>query len=132
MARCLIWYFTIDPDADPGQLVSIDFDGYSSHLPEMIGPSLCYETSGVAGRIDVVSCCTDRGNVDGRISGSGGAVDVSDVTYLVGYLFMSGAAPPCVAEANVDGSPDGNANISDLTYLVAFLFQGGPDPVPCP
>jgi len=70
-------------------------------------------------------CCAGiRGNVDGI-----GEVNVSDLTYLVAYLFQGGPGAPCVEESDVDGSEA--TNVSDLTYLVAFLFQGGPDPADC-
>jgi len=74
------------------------------------------------------SCCNGdgmRGDVDGT-----GAVNVSDLTYLVAYLFQGGSSAPCEDEADVDGT--GAINVSDLTYLVAYLFQGGPDPMACP
>jgi hypothetical protein len=79
------------------------------------------------------SCCEgERGNVD-LVVGPGGPIDVADVTYLVGYLFQAGAAPPCEREANVDGidGPGGPIDVADLTYLVAYLFQGGPLPPMC-
>ncbi|HWR81754.1 MAG TPA: hypothetical protein VN285_00475 [Candidatus Deferrimicrobium sp.] len=77
-------------------------------------------------------CCVNRGNVD-DIIGPAGPVDVSDLTYLVAFLFSGGAAPPCVDQANVDGivGPAGPVDVSDLTYLVAFLFSGGAAPPPC-
>ncbi len=73
---------------------------------------------------DPYTCCQLHGNVDG-ING----VNVSDLTYLVAYLFQGGAEPPCYEEGNVDGI--GAIDVSDLTYLVAYLFQGGPLPPPC-
>ena len=81
------------------------------------------------------SCCAPpfRGNVD-NIVGPAGPVDVSDLTYLVAYLFSGGAEPPCIDEGNIDGiiGPAGPIDVSDLTYLVAYLFSGGPDPAACP
>ncbi len=78
-----------------------------------------------------VACCLNRGNVDG-ILGSGGAIDVSDLTYLVAYLFQQGPLPPCDEEGNVDGIVGSTPiDVSDLTYLVAYLFQSGPTPPPC-
>ncbi len=78
------------------------------------------------------SCCQNRGNADGQ-SGSGGPVDVSDLTYLIAYLFSGGPIPPCEEEGNVDGvsGPVGPIDVSDLSYLVSFLFQGGTPPPPC-
>jgi plastocyanin len=78
-----------------------------------------------------VKCCQNPGNVDGII-GVAGPVDVADLTYLVGYLFQGGAAPPCIDDGNVDGiiGVSGPIDVADLTYLVAFLFQGGsPSPL---
>lgn len=76
-------------------------------------------------------CCVDpiRGNVDGD---AGEEVNITDLTYLVDYLFRSGYPPPCPEEGNVDGDPGKSINIADLTYLVDYLFGGGPSPAPCP
>jgi len=78
-------------------------------------------------------CCENRGNVDALI-GPAGPVDVSDLTYLVAYLFSGGPIPPCEDEGNVDGltGPAGMIDVSDLTYLVAYLFSGGDAPPACP
>jgi len=42
-------------------------------------------------------------------------------------LFHSGAPPPVLNTADVNGSCE--INVEDLTYLVAYIFQGGPPPV---
>jgi hypothetical protein len=75
--------------------------------------------------IDISPCCVLRGDAD-----HSGAINVSDLTWLVGYLFQGGPPPICLPEGDVDG--DGTILVSDLTYLVAYLFTGGPPPVPCP
>ncbi len=82
------------------------------------------------------SCCNHdgiRGNIDG-IVGVGGPIDVSDLTYLVKYLFKSGPPPPCIEEGNADGitGVGGPIDVADLTYLVKYLFKSGPAPAPCP
>lgn len=61
----------------------------------------------------------------GDINGDGQSGDISDLTYLVSYLFLGGTAPSDSSAANVDGSETG-LDIADLTYLVAFLFLNGP------
>jgi hypothetical protein len=64
------------------------------------------------------------GNVNGTVSG---AVNVSDITYLVRYLFRGGPAPvPVLAVGNVNCTASGAVNVADVTYLVKFLFQSGP------
>jgi hypothetical protein len=77
------------------------------------------------------NCCT---GITGNVNFDGlDAVDISDLTYLVDYLFGGGPPPPCINEANLDGSPEADpVNISDLTYMVEYLFAGGPSPVACP
>jgi hypothetical protein len=67
----------------------------------------------------VVVKCGDA-NADGKIT-------VSDVVYLVNYLFKGGpAAKPYEAgEANCDG----RTTVSDVVYLVNYLFKGGPLPI---
>jgi hypothetical protein len=64
--------------------------------------------------------------VCGDLNGSG-TVNISDISYLVDYLFRGGPAPVLDAAANMDGSP--GLTVSDLSYVVDFLFRGGPAPV---
>ncbi len=64
----------------------------------------------------------------GDLDGDGAGPNVADLTYLVDYIFRSGAAPVYPPAGHIDG--DGTSpNIADLTYLVAYLFNGGPAPV---
>jgi len=92
-----------------------------------------------------LGCCNEintplgRGDIDYYNDGADDAVDISDLVYLVDYMFVGGAEPPCWAEANVDGSDSGDGvdgandiDISDLVYLVDYMFVGGDPPLPCP
>jgi parallel beta-helix repeat protein len=59
-----------------------------------------------------------------------GVVDVSDVVYLINYLFIHGPEPVpqlCAGDANGDGIVD----ISDVVYLINYLFIQGPAPGGC-
>lgn len=74
-------------------------------------------------------CCNIRGNVDDI-----GGIDISDLVALVDYMFTDGLNPPCLAQANVNGSGGdtaGDIDIADLVALVDYMFTGGPLPPPC-
>lgn len=57
-----------------------------------------------------------------------GAVDISDASYLLNFLFLGGPAFDCLHEADANG--DGSVDISDASFLLNFLFLGGPLPGP--
>ncbi len=59
------------------------------------------------------------GNVDAELPAS---VDISDLIYLVTYLYVGGPPPVPYAAGNVDCSPDGYLDISDLIALVNHLY----------
>ena len=63
----------------------------------------------------------------GDINGSGGALNIADLVYMVDYMFTGGPEPPVMAMADVDGS-GGNLDIADLVYLVDYMFSQGPPP----
>ena len=80
------------------------------------------------------SCCIVRGDLDHNGSGP----DITDLVYLVTYMFGGGPSPACeepvgsgyFAEADFDGNGTG-PDITDLVYCVTYMFGGGPAPVPC-
>ena len=56
-----------------------------------------------------------------------GELNILDVTFLINYLYRSGAAP----KPDMAGDEDGNGilNILDVTYLINYLYRQGPAPV---
>ena len=79
-------------------------------------------------------CCADmRGNANGDPDDK---VNISDVTYLIDYLFgiPTGPEPVCWEEANANGDIDEKVNVSDVSYLITYLFgvPSGPAPPACP
>ena len=82
--------------------------------------------------LKVANCCLGvRGNINGD---SEEKINISDITYIVNYLFgsPSGPPPPCLEEGNVNADSEGKVNISDLTFLVSYLYDNGPEPPSCP
>ncbi len=59
----------------------------------------------------------------GDINNDGSMPNISDLTYLVDYLFVNGSQPPVIDAADVDGN--GELTVSDITYFVNYLFNGG-------
>ncbi|HWR82691.1 MAG TPA: S8 family serine peptidase [Candidatus Deferrimicrobium sp.] len=80
------------------------------------------------GRVDAFRAVLSLAH--GDLDNSNG-LNVADLTFLVAYLFLGGAAPfPSVLLGDCDC--DGDVDSADLTFLVAALFQGGPyPPKPC-
>lgn len=77
----------------------------------------------------IIPCCVDpTGNVNGDALQE---VDLSDLIYLVNYLFNGGPIPDCIEEANVNGDIEENVDLSDLIALVNYLFLGGAAPADC-
>ena len=82
----------------------------------------------------ISGCCLGiRGNANNDPEDK---TNISDVTFLLAYLFgiPTGPTPVCQEEANANGDVDEKVNVSDVTYLLAYLFgiPPGPAPKPCP
>lgn len=75
-------------------------------------------------KIGDACCCVGRGDVDHNT-----ALDISDLTYFVDYLFGGGPSAACPEEGDIDHN--GATDISDLTYYVDYLFGGGSPPPDC-
>lgn len=61
----------------------------------------------------------------GNMDHSGGII-VSDLNWLVSYLFRGGPQPVTMDAGNVDCKA--GIGVADLTYIVNFLFKGGTAP----
>lgn len=75
------------------------------------------------------NCCI--GN-RGDVNHDGTDIDISDLLFMVDYMFLSppGVNPPCPEEADVNAT--GVIDISDLLYMVDWIFvPGSPAPLPC-
>lgn len=110
-------------DLTPGE--RLRFIGHYEAMASICMVGMCCVLVDTA--MPCVSCCEHRGNVDGLVGST--PIDVSDITYLVSYLFQGGPLPPCPDEGDVDSS--GELSVADVTYLVSYLFRGGPPPPPC-
>ncbi|MDD1748951.1 MAG: SBBP repeat-containing protein [Methanothrix sp.] len=53
-------------------------------------------------------------------------VTVSDVVYIVNYLFKGG--PPPNPLLSGDANCDGKVTVADVVFLINYLFKGGPAP----
>ncbi len=53
-------------------------------------------------------------------------ISVTDVVYLINYLFRNGPDPGFALAGDVDCS--GEAQLSDVVYLINYLFKDGPPP----
>jgi len=68
--------------------------------------------------------------IPGDINNSGSGPDISDLVYLVSYMFSGGPEPPCMDIADIDRNGN-NPDIADLVYLVTYMFQNGRDLPAC-
>jgi len=79
-----------------------------------------------------------RGDVDASDTLELPAMDISDLVYLINYLYKGGPAPlPFADQGDVDGqpfpkesnNPKNNVNLGDVVYLINYVYKGGPAPI---
>ncbi len=77
----------------------------------------------------VIVCPTTYRFGDANYSGG---INISDVVYLINYIFAGGPAPFPIKLAG-DANCSSAISISDAVYLISYIFAGGPAPCsPCP
>jgi hypothetical protein len=75
------------------------------------------------GRSLIVPCSSPFHRGDANADGE---ANLTDVIFLLEYLFRGGDAPTCLEAAEVN--EDGKLNLTDGVYLLLWLFRGGPEP----
>lgn len=135
--RAIVSLFFNIPDTAYGGPNLVKFNNYDS-FQRSFSDGECILNEPEASNLGMIfvdnPCCfANRGNVN---SDDLDKVNISDVTFLVDYLFgvPTGSAPLCNKEANANGDYGEKVNISDVTFLTAYLFgvPTGPGPPPCP
>ena len=71
-------------------------------------------------------CDCEPGNANGDAT-----INIFDITYIIGYLYLGGPAPTPYALCNGDPNCDCTCNIFDITYVIGYLYLGGPAPCDC-
>ncbi|MFZ5979496.1 MAG: thrombospondin type 3 repeat-containing protein [Candidatus Zixiibacteriota bacterium] len=117
------WGDACDPD--------IDNDGYlnaEDNCPYVYNPGQEDANSNDIGDACEGCCVGYTGNVNCSASEE---PDISDITRLIDYLYLSYAALCCLEEADVNVS-GGEPDISDITRLIDYLYLTHAPLAPCP
>jgi hypothetical protein len=88
----------------------------------------CVKFLVILGLTAVLSVSSASGQVCGNVNGDpGGSVDISDMVYLLNWLY-DGPAPPNPSMADMDGRS--GLTIADVTYFQQYLFGNPSGPAP--
>jgi hypothetical protein len=83
--------------------------------------SINWPAAGEVGSFNVTAVPPQRGNVN-----CDGQVNVTDVIYIIAYLFKGGLSPRPLDSG--DANCDSKVTVADVVYLINYLFKGGPPP----
>jgi hypothetical protein len=117
----LALYFTV-PAAAPNGVNPILLAPYDVYNLEFRVPPGAYVPEYASGAITVgsASCCVgETGNINNDPQGD---INLTDLTELVNYLFVTFEPLTCPASGNTTGDAACEVNLSDLTKLVNKLF----------
>ena len=114
--------FTDGLDSFGGRASSANFSERigSGGQPGVVGTSQGTSFYGLQGYVNTAAFEHGDANADGNVA-------ISDVVYLVNYLFKSGPEPIPLETGDVNGNNE--ATISDAVYLVNYLFKSGNPPI---
>ncbi|MDH3891656.1 MAG: thrombospondin type 3 repeat-containing protein [candidate division Zixibacteria bacterium] len=112
-----------------------DFDsdgicGDIDNCPHNPNPDQVDDDQNGIGDVCQPGCCLNRGDVDR--SGGPSPLDIADLVYMADFQFGGGPWPPCMEEADIDGSGAHVIDITDLIWLMEYMFDGGLSPAECP
>ncbi|MDD3732801.1 MAG: T9SS type A sorting domain-containing protein, partial [candidate division Zixibacteria bacterium] len=68
------------------------------------------------------------GYTPGDANNSGGEPDISDITFVIAYLYLGGPGPCIINALDANGSCGSAPDISDITKLISYLYLGGLEP----
>ena len=114
----LLLWFTV-PSGATGGTNPVSVAGYTNgpntYMPTVTTDNGTYEPSISAGAVVVCK--------GGDVNSDGIGPDLSDLSFLIGYLLVGSPQPPYLPAANVDGT--GQVDLSDLSRLIGYLLGTG-------
>lgn len=109
-------YFRIPSNMPQGSSHPISVLSYGFQVPTFEAQPGIYYGGTVAGGITVC--------LAGDVGNDGIGPDISDLSYLIAFLYLGGPPPPVSAKADVDGSL--GVDIGDISALISYLYLAGP------
>ncbi len=104
--------FSFSPDTTQAGIYSVSFIASDQELADTL-----------ILQITVAECSAKAGDANSNLQ-----VNLTDVVYLVNFIFKAAPPPFLSCQGDVNGS-GGSPTLSDIIYLVNFIFKGGPAPV---
>jgi len=125
----IILQFKIETAGTAGDSNDLSFDGYNDYEPRFYGDVVDYQPKLAFGSVTYSGCCIGTtGNAD---CSEEEIPDISDITRLIDYLYLSHDPLCCLEEADVDGS-GGEPDISDIVALIDNLYLSHEELPACP
>jgi hypothetical protein len=113
----------IDNFVNHGGPAPIDKNRFLDNSPfvDPVHKALGIRNPGLFGDPDWARLVDKRGDANGDE-----IINVTDVIYLINWLFKGGPVPTINSDVNCSGKVD----VTDVIYLINYLFKGGPEPCP--
>ena len=108
-------YFRIPNNMPQGASTPIQVMPYGFQTPTFEAQPGIYYGGTIAGSVSVC--------LAGDVTNDEIGPDISDLTWLIGYLYLTGPIPPVIAKADVDGTT--GVDIGDITALISYLYLSG-------